>query len=87
MPAFFRLIAENLVLCFLHSTLLSTSKYLTGALGLRFRKILTELIHGDYFEVPTIISYGRSSNHEGHFLLFAFLLDIKYYLMYDVVKP
>lgn len=49
-PSFMRLIAENLILCFLQSTLLSTSKYLTGTLGLRFRKILTELIHTDYFE-------------------------------------
>ncbi|KAG1369924.1 putative ABC transporter D family member 1 [Cocos nucifera] len=32
------------------SSLFSTSKYLTGALSLRFRKILTELIHADYFE-------------------------------------
>ena len=50
-PTFLRLIVENLLLCFLQSTLFSTSKYLTGALGLRFRKILTELIHADYFEV------------------------------------
>lgn len=50
-PTFVRLIIENILLCFLHSTLFSTSKYLTGALGLRFRKILTELIHDDYFEV------------------------------------
>ncbi|RZR79110.1 hypothetical protein BHM03_00004726 [Ensete ventricosum] len=49
-PTFLRLIAENLLLCFLQSTLYSTSKYLTGALGLRFRKILTELIHSDYFK-------------------------------------
>ncbi|MQM14516.1 hypothetical protein Taro_047449, partial [Colocasia esculenta] len=49
-PTFIRLIAENLLLCFLQSTLFSTSKYLTGSLGLRFRKILTELIHADYFE-------------------------------------
>lgn len=49
-PSFLRLIAENLLLCFLQSTLFSTSKYLTGVLGLRFRKILTELIHADYFE-------------------------------------
>ncbi|CAL9054400.1 unnamed protein product [Musa banksii] len=49
-PTFLRLIAENLLLCFLQSTLYSTSKYLTGALGLRFRKNLTELIHSDYFE-------------------------------------
>ncbi|ONK71128.1 uncharacterized protein A4U43_C04F5000 [Asparagus officinalis] len=49
-PTFLRLIIENLLLCFLQSTLFSTSKYLTGALGLRFRKILTDLIHADYFE-------------------------------------
>ncbi|KAL0908268.1 hypothetical protein M5K25_022756 [Dendrobium thyrsiflorum] len=49
-PLFIRLIVENLILCFLQSTLYSTSKYLTGALGLRFRKILTDLIHADYFE-------------------------------------
>ncbi|KAJ0960450.1 hypothetical protein J5N97_001732 [Dioscorea zingiberensis] len=49
-PVFVRLIVENLVLCFLQSTLFSTTKYLTGSLGLRFRKILTELIHVDYFE-------------------------------------
>lgn len=52
-PTFLRLIVENLLLCFLQSTLFSTSKYLTGALGLRFRKILTELIHTDYFENMT----------------------------------
>nr|XP_029118398.1 ABC transporter D family member 1 isoform X2 [Elaeis guineensis] len=49
-PTFLRLIAENILLCFLQSTLFSTSKYLTGALSLRLRKILTELIHADYFE-------------------------------------
>ncbi|KAJ0976938.1 hypothetical protein J5N97_012412 [Dioscorea zingiberensis] len=49
-PSFLRLIIENLLLCFLQSTLFSTSKYLTGALGLHFRKILTDLIHSDYFE-------------------------------------
>ncbi|XP_042458398.1 ABC transporter D family member 1 isoform X2 [Zingiber officinale] len=49
-PMFLRLIVENLLLCFLQSTLYSTSKYLTGVLALRFRKILTELIHADYFE-------------------------------------
>ncbi|XP_008781581.2 ABC transporter D family member 1-like [Phoenix dactylifera] len=49
-PTFLRLIAENILLCFLQSALFSTSKYLTGALSLRFRKILTELIHADYFE-------------------------------------
>ncbi|XP_042419825.1 ABC transporter D family member 1-like isoform X2 [Zingiber officinale] len=49
-PTFLRLILENLLLCFLQSTLYATSKYLTGSLSLHFRKILTELIHEDYFE-------------------------------------
>lgn len=52
-PTFLRLILENLLLCFLQSTLYATSKYLTGSLSLHFRKILTELIHEDYFEVQT----------------------------------
>ncbi|KAK1316472.1 ABC transporter D family member 1 [Acorus calamus] len=67
-PTFVRLIAENLLLCFLQSALFSTSKYLTGTLGLRFRKILTELIHADYFEnmVYYKLSHvdGRISNPE-----------------------
>ncbi|ONM34279.1 ABC transporter D family member 1 [Zea mays] len=49
-PTFTRLIIENLLLCFLQSTLYQTSKYLTGSLGLRFKKILTDLVHADYFE-------------------------------------
>ncbi|XP_024314654.1 ABC transporter D family member 1 [Brachypodium distachyon] len=49
-PTFMRLIIENLLLCFLQSTVYQTSKYLTGSLGLRFKKILTDLIHADYFE-------------------------------------
>ncbi|KAA8546824.1 hypothetical protein F0562_003251 [Nyssa sinensis] len=49
-PTFFRLILENILLCFLQSTLLSTSKYITGTLSLRFRKILTKLIHAHYFQ-------------------------------------
>ncbi|XP_039120434.1 ABC transporter D family member 1-like isoform X2 [Dioscorea cayenensis subsp. rotundata] len=49
-PSFVRLIIENLLLCFLQSALFSTSKYLTGALGLHFRRLLTDLIHSDYFE-------------------------------------
>ncbi|GAV87165.1 ABC_tran domain-containing protein/ABC_membrane_2 domain-containing protein [Cephalotus follicularis] len=49
-PLFFRLISENILLCFLHSTIHSTSKYITGTLSLRFRKILTKLIHTHYFE-------------------------------------
>ncbi|XXG65186.1 hypothetical protein AAC387_Pa05g2954 [Persea americana] len=61
-PAFLRLIVENLILCFLQSTLLSTSKYLTGTLSLRFRKILTELIHADYFEN---MAYYKISHVDG----------------------
>ncbi|KAI5001649.1 hypothetical protein ZWY2020_026299 [Hordeum vulgare] len=49
-PTFTRLIIENLLLCFLQSTVYQTSKYLTGSLSLRFKKILTDLIHADYFE-------------------------------------
>jgi len=50
-PTFTRLIIENLMLCFLQSTLYQTSKYLTGSLSLRFKKILTDISHADYFEV------------------------------------
>ena len=50
-PTFTRLIIENLILCFLQSTLYQTSKYLTGSLSLRFKKILTDITHADYFEV------------------------------------
>lgn len=50
-PTFFRLIFENILLCFLQSTLLSTSKYITGTVSLQFRKILTRLIHTQYFQV------------------------------------
>ncbi|KAG8079143.1 hypothetical protein GUJ93_ZPchr0007g5315 [Zizania palustris] len=32
------------------STIYQTSKYLTGSLGLCFKKILTDLVHADYFE-------------------------------------
>jgi len=49
-PTFTRLIIENLLLCFLQSTIYQTSKYLTGSLGLCFKKILTDLVHADYFE-------------------------------------
>ncbi|CAL0327953.1 unnamed protein product [Lupinus luteus] len=49
-PLFFRLISENIILCFLLSTIHSTSKYITGTLSLHFRKILTKLIHSHYFE-------------------------------------
>ncbi|KAK7358975.1 hypothetical protein VNO77_00918 [Canavalia gladiata] len=49
-PLFFRLISENILLCFLLSTMQSTSKYITGTLSLHFRRILTKLIHSHYFE-------------------------------------
>nr|CAB3479540.1 unnamed protein product [Digitaria exilis] len=57
-PTFTRLIIENLLLCFLQSTIYQTSKYLTGSLGLRFKKILTDLVHGDYFEAYVIGAGG-----------------------------
>ncbi|XP_057541613.1 ABC transporter D family member 1-like isoform X1 [Amaranthus tricolor] len=67
-PSFLRLIIENVMLCFLRSTLHSTSKYITGTLSLRFRKILTKLIHTHYFEnmVYYKISHvdGRVTNPE-----------------------
>lgn len=53
-PLFFRLISENILLCFLLSTIQSTSKYITGTLSLHFRKILTKLIHSHYFEVDLL---------------------------------
>lgn len=67
-PLFFRLISENILLCFLLSTMHATSKYITGILSLRFRKILTRLIHAHYFENMAYykISHvdGRISNPE-----------------------
>ncbi|XP_057970554.1 ABC transporter D family member 1 [Malania oleifera] len=61
-PTFLRLIFENLLLCFLQSTLHSTSKYITGTLSLRFRKILTKLIHAHYFEN---MAYYKISHVDG----------------------
>lgn len=58
-PLFLRLISENILLCFLLSTMHSTSKYITGTLSLRFRKILTKLIHSHYFEVDTLKLYVK----------------------------
>lgn len=58
-PTFTRLIIENLLLCFLQSTLYQTSKYLTGSLGLRFKKILTDLVHADYFEVCWVVGNSK----------------------------
>lgn len=49
-----RLIAENLLLCLLQSTLISTAKYLAGTLSLRCCKILTERVHRDYFQVRAV---------------------------------
>ncbi|KAG5245171.1 ABC transporter family member [Salix suchowensis] len=67
-PLFFRLISENIILCFLLSTIHSTSKYVTGTLSLCFRKILTKVIHAHYFEnmVYYKISHvdGRITNPE-----------------------
>ncbi|KAK9726045.1 hypothetical protein RND81_05G186600 [Saponaria officinalis] len=61
-PNFFRLIIENVILCFLLSTMHSTSKYITGTLSLRFRKILTKLIHSHYFEN---MAYYKLSHVDG----------------------
>nr|KYP75795.1 ABC transporter D family member 1 [Cajanus cajan] len=67
-PLFLKLISENILLCFLLSTIHSTSKYITGTLSLHFRKILTKLIHSHYFEnmVYYKISHvdGRITNPE-----------------------
>ncbi|KAL1366138.1 ABC transporter D family member 1 isoform X2 [Arachis ipaensis] len=67
-PLFLRLISENILLCFLLSTIHSTSKYITGTLSLQFRKILTKIIHSHYFEnmVYYKISHcdGRITNPE-----------------------
>ncbi|QCD98659.1 ATP-binding cassette [Vigna unguiculata] len=67
-PLFLRLISENILLCFLLSTIHSTSKYITGTLSLHFRRILTKLIHSHYFEnmVYYKISHvdGRITNPE-----------------------
>lgn len=55
-------------MCFLLSTIHSTSKYITGTLGLHFIKLLTNLIHSHYFKnmVYYKISHvdGRIANPE-----------------------
>ncbi|CAN1224690.1 ABC transporter D family member 1 [Linum perenne] len=61
-PLFLRLISENILLCFLISTMHSTSKYVTGTLSLCFRKILTKLIHTHYFEN---MAYYKISHVDG----------------------
>ncbi|KAL5566353.1 hypothetical protein UlMin_029517 [Ulmus minor] len=64
-PLFFRLISENILLCFLLSSMHSTSKYITGTLSLRFRKILTKLIHSHYFEN---MAYYKMSHVDGRIM-------------------
>lgn len=67
-PLFIRLIIENIFMCFLLSTLSSTSKYITGTLSLRFREILTKVTHAQYFQ--SMVYYkmshvdGRITNPE-----------------------
>ncbi|KAJ8765454.1 hypothetical protein K2173_014576 [Erythroxylum novogranatense] len=61
-PLFFRLISENILLCFLLSTIHSTSKYVSGTLSICFRKILTKLVHSHYFEN---MAYYKISNVDG----------------------
>ncbi|XP_062083727.1 ABC transporter D family member 1 [Humulus lupulus] len=61
-PLFFRLISENIMLCFLLSSMHSTAKYITGTLSLRFRNILTKLIHSHYFEN---MAYYKLSHVDG----------------------
>ncbi|KAJ8769625.1 hypothetical protein K2173_005228 [Erythroxylum novogranatense] len=61
-PLFFHLISENILLCFLISTIHSTSKYVRGMLSLCFRKILTKLIHSHYFEN---MAYYKISHVDG----------------------
>lgn len=60
-PTFVQLIVENIALCFVQSALYSTSKYITGTLSLRFRKILTKLIHTQYFQVCYCYYYNNNS--------------------------
>ncbi|GJP52743.1 hypothetical protein CLOM_g11828 [Closterium sp. NIES-68] len=49
-PAFTRLITENLLLCLAHSLIFSSSKFLTGSLSLQWRALLTAAIHKLYFK-------------------------------------
>lgn len=77
-PLFMRLITENLILCFLQSAFLSTTKYLTGALSLRFRKIITNRIHADYFQVTTAYLDGNLMSEELTMssILYSFIRDV-----------
>ncbi|XP_065881144.1 ABC transporter D family member 1-like isoform X2 [Euphorbia lathyris] len=67
-PLFIRLISENILLCFLVSSMNSTSKYVTGTLSICFRKILTKHIHAHYFKDMAYYKMlhvdGRISNPE-----------------------
>jgi hypothetical protein len=74
-PTFTRLIVENLILCFLQSAVYQTSKYLTGSLNLRFKKILTDLVHADYFQVHQLINF----NH-------VFAVYVSFYCTYFTLK-
>lgn len=73
-PLFFRLISENILLCFLASTMHSTSKYITGTLSLRFRKILTQRIHSHYFEVVVFKFFYYWCKNTKSYLLFGSVL-------------
>lgn len=77
-PTFFRLIFENILLCFLQSTLLSTSKYITGTVSLQFRKILTRLIHTQYFQVQS----DTNSEDTLFFVNVIFYFIFKYLLLF-----
>lgn len=61
-PLFMQLITENLILCFLQSVFFSTTRFLTGALSLRFRKILTNRIHSDYFQNMTYYKMSHTDH-------------------------
>jgi len=74
-PMFLRLITENIVLCFLSSTMQSTSKYITGTLSLHFRKILTKLIHSHYFKVDIVELYV-----DRNYIFFIVCIELVIYL-------
>lgn len=73
-PTFFRFIFENVLLCFTQSALHSTTKYITGTLSLRFRKILTKLIHDQYFQVVINTSLYYPSSVISLYIMFLFPL-------------
>nr|CAB3463584.1 unnamed protein product [Digitaria exilis] len=75
-PTFTRLIIENLILCFFQSALYQTSKYLTGSLSLRFKKILTDIAHADYFEIDNSIMSSTVLMLCGYAIRIRELLDV-----------